>query len=151
MTRDEGHVACRRRIPQRYAHHGQKLAHVSLSFAVSRFGRCLLCVVRLQQEPACKACKLDPARESASLPALVPKDATVCEGSTPTTAQFWKPVRVHDANIASVGSAQDNGWSRNSDNWYATSGNFDTPKWSELKSAPGSLRIDVKEAGEAVR
>lgn len=121
---------------------------------MSRFSPLLLLAAALstttlacKKEPACKAGKLDPAWEAASLAPLVPKDATVCEGSTPTTAQFWRPVRVHDANMGSVGSAQDNGWSRSSDNWYGTSGDFDSPKWSELKGAAGNLRIDVKEAG----
>src|SRR5512139_3352403 len=92
-----------------------------------------------KKEPPCKEGKLDAAWQSAPLSALVPKDAVVCEGSTATTATFWKPVRVHDANMAAVDSAQDNGFTRSSDNWYSTKGDFDSPKWSELKGPAGAL------------
>ncbi len=98
------------------------------------------------KSPPCKEGKLDAAWQSAPLSVLVPKEATACEGSSSTTATFWKPVRVHDANMAAVDAAQDNGWTRTSDNWYSTKGDFDTPKWSEFKGAAGALRVDVHEA-----
>lgn len=38
-------------------------------------------------------------------------------------------------------------WSRVRDNWYGSSGDFNTPKWSELSNDSGTPRIDVEESG----
>lgn len=123
------------------------LSLLCVAFATAVLGACT-------KEPPCKAGKPDAAWEAAPLSALIPKDATVCEGSSPTSLKLWKPVKVHDANMAAVDAAQSNGWDRVSDNWYPKAGekptDFNSPKWSELKNATGGLRIDVhEEAGGA--
>ncbi len=98
------------------------------------------------KEPPCKAGELAAEWKKDPLSKQVPQgEVTICEGSTATDAKFWVEKKVHDANIASVDRAQNTGWSRTSDNWYGSSGNFHTPKWSEFKSKDGKLRVDVKE------
>lgn len=104
-----------------------------------------------QKEPACKQGQLAAEWQQPPLSHLVPKEATVCEvpaAEATAHAQFWKPVKVHRANMDSVDAAQNNGWKRSQDNWYGTKGDFNTPKWSEFLGPDGALRIDVKEAGD---
>lgn len=71
--------------------------------------------------------------------------AHVCTGPPDAmTVTLWVDRTVHEANMASVDLAQSSGWSRTSDNWYASTDFSDSPKWSELSGTPGTLRIDVR-------
>lgn len=106
------------------------------------------------KKATCKEGKLDPAWTAPHLAPLVPKEATICEvpaAEAATHATFWRPVRVHRANMDSVDGAQDNGWTRTGDNWYSSTGDYDSPKWSEFKGPEGALRVDVKEDGGGAR
>ena len=68
----------------------------------------------------CEPGELSAEWKEAPLDKLVPsKKFTVCKASD-THGQFWVKGTVHDANMAGVSSAQDNGWNRVSDNWYGT-------------------------------
>ncbi len=97
----------------------------------------------------CEAASIPEAWKQAHLEPLLPgDDAVVCEASFDDkgsgTLNYWAPGSVHDANMAAVSAAQDSGWDRLEDNWYGTSGDFDTPKWSTLGLKRGdALRIDV--------
>src|SRR5690606_36662648 len=88
-----------------------------------------------KNEPACEAGELPAEWSKAPLSDVMPAGEKMrCSGASATEAKSWVDKRVHDANIASVGSAQDNGWDRTGDNCYGTQGDFDTPKWSEFAS-----------------
>jgi hypothetical protein len=118
----------------------------ALVFPVVVFAALLAC----KKEPPCKQGTLDASWQQPPLSQLRLKEATTCEvpaTEAPTHARFWKPVKVHDANMESVDAAQDHGWDRVSDNWYGSSGDFNSPKWSTFKSSAGELRIDIKEEG----
>lgn len=107
-------------------------------------------LIACESQPPCEPGKLGAEFESEPLAAAVPsgEDVTVCTVSDGAThAQLWRPVEVHRANVDAVGQAQDNGWARLDDNWYHSKDFSGTPKWSELESEAGKLRIDVKEAG----
>ncbi len=106
----------------------------------------------------CEATTLPEGWKSEPLGSLVPSDeATVCEASvsedgSAAKGSFWVATEVHDANMDAVEGAQDDGWSRIGDNWYGTSGDFDTPKWSEFANERGELlRIDVHGVGGGAR
>ncbi len=65
---------------------------------------------------------------------------------------YWVPGKVHDANMDAVSAAQDSDWARLDDNWYGTSGDFESPKWSTLGTERGdALRIEVQAAGVGAR
>ncbi len=113
----------------------------------------LLCGVFLigcEKKPPCTP--VPSVAEAWPLKDLVPRGehTAICPAAedAATHASFWRPVRVHRANVDIVGQVQDAGWTRNRDNWYDTKGNYDTPKWSEFSSDQGKLRVDVREDGD---
>jgi len=67
-------------------------------------------------------------------------------GERATHAQFWVESTVHRANMDNVDRAQSSGWDRTQDNWYDSSGDYESPKWSEFSNESGSLRLDIREA-----
>lgn len=105
----------------------------------------------------CEAASVPEAWKQQHLQPLLPDgDAVVCaatfDDAGKGTLDYWAPGSVHDANMAAVGAAQDNGWARLDDNWYGTSGDFDSPKWSTLGLERGdALRIDVHEEKPGAR
>lgn len=126
------------------------LANVTLAMTktntLALLGATLVLLSACNKEPPCKAGTLPDTWKAAPLDAQVPTgEVTICESATDTEATFWVQKTVHDANMASVSRAQDNGWDRTSDNWYSSKGDFNTPKWSEFKNATGKLRVDVRE------
>lgn len=101
-------------------------------------------------KPSCPEGELAAAWQSAPLTGIVPSGVHVCEmpaGEASTHVRFWRDETVHRANMDAVGGAQDHGWDRTSDNWYDSTGDFNTPKWSEFANDSGTLRIDVEESG----
>lgn len=105
----------------------------------------------------CEAASIPKAWKQPHLEPLLPEgDAVVCEATVGDdgmgTLNYWTPGSVHDANMAAIGAAQDNGWARLEDNWYGTSGDFDSPKWSTLGLERGdALRIDVEAEAPGAR
>ena len=103
-----------------------------------------------EKKPPCEPGELDAAFKEDPLAKAIPtgEDVTVCKVSDGAThAQFWRPTKVLRATMDSTSAAQDNGWTRNSDNWYSSRDTSEAPKWSELSNEKGKLRIDIKEAG----
>lgn len=101
-------------------------------------------------EPSCPQGELAAEWNRPPLAGLVPSGVHVCEMSPQegaTHARFWVDTRVHDANMDNVDRCQGSGWNRTGDNWYDTTGDFDTPKWSEFSGPGGALRLDVREDG----
>ena len=103
-----------------------------------------------EKKPPCEPGELSATFKEEPLAKAIPTgaDVTVCKVSDGEThAQFWRPTKVFRATMDSTSAAQDNGWTRNNDNWYNSRDTSERPKWSELSNAKGKLRIDIKEAG----
>ncbi len=86
-------------------------------------------------------------------PLLPGEGAFVCEAEGDEFGKaklaYWVHGKVHEANMASVGAAQEAGWARLEDNWYEGDDTSQMAKWSKLGLARGDrLRIDVKAEGK---
>ncbi|MBV1857837.1 MAG: hypothetical protein KUG77_05445 [Nannocystaceae bacterium] len=104
--------------------------------------------------PPCVSVPLTTAWERPMLASLVPTgDAVVCEATGGQAGDaglsYWLPHRVHESNVATVGTVQEAGWIRTGDNWYEDDDHSQMAKWSEFGLKTGdTLRMDIKaEAG----
>lgn len=107
-----------------------------------------------EAKPPCDPGELPAAFQSDPLAKTVPtgEDVTVCASTGGAThATLWRPVSVHRANMDAVKRAQDNDWDRLDDNWYRSTDTSGRPKWSELASEQGKLRIDIAKAGDGAQ
>ncbi len=133
-------------------------AALTLCIAFGLAGCEKLCDAGINEKcPPCVAAPVSSAWERPMLEPLVPTgDAIVCESTGEQTGDatisYWLPERVHDSNVVTVGTAQEAGWIRTSDNWYDDNDRSQMPKWSEFGLSTGdTLRIDLKAEGGGTR
>jgi hypothetical protein len=106
---------------------------------------CALVAFGCSKDPPCAQGPLSAEWQAAPLTGLVPATMHICQGSAATQASYWIDDTVHNSNMDIVDRAQSSGWDRTGDNWYDTTGDFNTPKWSEFSNESGALRVDVHE------